>query len=115
MEENCLFCKIIRGDIPSEKVYEDDMLVAFRDVEPQAPFHFLIVPRRHIRTALDLSANDDGLLGRIFQVANKLAVEFGFAEEGFRVVNNCQEGGGQSVWHIHFHLLGGRQMNWPPG
>ena len=115
MEEQCLFCKIVRGDIPAEKIYEDDFLVAFKDIEPQAPFHFLLVPRQHIRSTLDLTESHDALLGRIFQTANKIARDFGFAEDGFRVVNNCNEGGGQCVWHIHFHLLGGRQMNWPPG
>lgn len=115
MGEECLFCKIVRGDIPSEKVYEDDLLIAFKDIEPQAPFHFLLVPRQHIRSVLNLTEEHDALLGRVYRVANKIARDFGFAGEGFRLVNNCNEKGGQSVWHIHFHLLGGRQMQWPPG
>lgn len=115
MPENCLFCRILNREIPAKVVYEDDRVVALEDINPQAPFHLLILPRKHIRTTLDLTTADDALVGHIFQVAGKLAHDFGFAEDGFRVVNNCNEGAGQSVWHLHFHLLGGRDLAWPPG
>ncbi len=115
MPEECLFCKILAGEIQSNIIYRDDLVVAFEDVNPQAPHHYLIVPRKHIRTTLDLSTADNELIGHIYQVAGKIAHDMEFAEEGFRVVNNCNEGAGQSVWHIHFHLLGGRDLTWPPG
>ncbi|NOQ51573.1 MAG: HIT domain-containing protein [Desulfuromonadaceae bacterium] len=115
MASDCLFCKIIRGEIPATIIYEDAEIVAFKDVDPQAPQHFLIVPRKHIRNALDLTTADNNLIGNIYQVAGKLAHDLGFAEDGFRIVNNCNEAGGQAVWHLHFHLLGGRDMTWPPG
>ncbi|MBE9485856.1 MAG: histidine triad nucleotide-binding protein [Desulfuromonadales bacterium] len=115
MASDCLFCKIIRGEIPATIIYEDAEIVAFKDVDPQAPQHFLIVPRKHIRTTLDLTTADNNLIGNIYQVAGKLAHDLGFAEDGFRIVNNCNEAGGQAVWHLHFHLLGGRDMTWPPG
>jgi histidine triad (HIT) family protein len=115
MSDNCIFCKIIAGEIPGKRVYEDEELVVLEDINPQAPHHFLLVPRKHIRTTLDLTTADNELVGQMFQVAGKLAHELGFAEEGFRVVNNCNEGAGQSVWHLHFHLLGGRDFTWPPG
>jgi len=115
MSNNCIFCKIVAGEIPSEQLYADDEVIAFRDIDPKAPEHILIIPRKHIPTALDLSAEDNALVGHIYQVAAKLARQLGFAEQGYRVVNNCNEHGGQVVWHLHFHLLGGRQMTWPPG
>ena len=115
MSEECLFCKIIDGQLKSNIVYQDDQVVAFEDVNPQAPHHYLIVPRKHIRTTLDLSSADNEMIGHIYQIAGKLAHDMEFAEDGFRVVNNCNEGAGQSVWHIHFHLLGGRDLTWPPG
>jgi len=115
MKESCIFCKIGAGEIPSEKVYEDEAVMAFRDIDPQAPEHILLIPRRHIPTTLDLGQADQELVGRIFLVANQLAQKFGFAEDGFRIVNNCNADGGQVVWHLHFHLLGGRKMGWPPG
>ncbi len=115
MGADCLFCKIIAGEIPATIKYEDSHLVVFDDIDPQAPYHFLIVPKKHIDTTLDLVAEDNELIGHVYQVAGKLALDMGFAEEGFRVINNCKEAGGQTVWHIHFHLLGGRDMNWPPG
>jgi histidine triad (HIT) family protein len=115
MSTDCLFCKISQGEIPAKLVYEDELVVAFNDINPQAPQHFLIIPRKHIPTTLDLSEEDAALIGHIYLVAGEIATQFGFAEEGFRVVNNCNEGGGQVVWHLHFHLLGGRQMGWPPG
>ena len=115
MSSNCIFCKIVSGDIPSETLYQDERVIAFRDIDPQALQHILIIPRKHIPTALDLTEEDNDLVGHIYQVANRLARERGFSEDGFRIVNNCNERGGQVVWHLHFHLLGGRQMTWPPG
>lgn len=115
MVSDCLFCKIAAGEIPANLRYEDEHLIVFDDIDPQAPHHMLIVPREHISTTLDLNVNQDKLIGHIYRVAAQLAKELGFADHGFRIVNNCNEAGGQSVWHIHFHLLGGRQMVWPPG
>jgi len=115
MSDSCIFCKIVAGEIPSKLVYEDDQLVAFEDINPQAPEHFLLVPKKHIRTTLDLTTADNAMIGHLFQVAGKIAHDRGFADDGFRIVNNCNEGGGQVVWHLHFHLLGGRDMTWPPG
>ena len=115
MSSDCLFCKISAGEIPATIRYEDDRVVVFDDIDPQAPHHLLIIPRKHIATALDLSLEDNDLVGHIYQVAGKLARELGFADAGFRIVNNCNKAGGQVVWHLHFHLLAGRQMTWPPG
>ena len=115
MSSDCLFCKIIAGEIPAKIHYEDSQLIVFADIDPQAPYHFLIVPKKHIRTTLELTSEDNDLIGHVYQVAGKIACDCGFSEEGFRVVNNCNEAGGQAVWHIHFHLLGGRNMTWPPG
>ena len=111
---DCLFCKIAAGEIPSDRVYEDDDVIAFRDISPQAPVHVLVVPRRHL-ASLDEAAEADGeLLGRILLVIQRLARKLG-VDTGYRVVNNCGASAGQSVFHIHFHLLGGRPMGWPPG
>ena len=115
MNSNCIFCKIVAGEIPSEQLYADERVIAFRDIEPQAPQHVLIIPRKHIPTLLDLEPADADLVGHVFRVAAQLAEELGIAADGFRVVNNCNQQGGQVVWHLHFHLLGGRQMTWPPG
>jgi len=115
MASDCLFCKIIAGEIPATIRYEDSQLVVFDDIDPQAPHHFLIVPKKHIRTTLDLAPSDNELVGHIYQVAGKVAHDLNFAATGFRVVNNCNDAGGQVVWHLHFHLLGGRDMTWPPG
>ena len=115
MSDNCIFCKIIDGDIPAKIVFQDEDLVAIEDISPQAPHHYLLIPRKHVRTTLDLTTADNNLVGHVFQVAGKLAHDLEFAEDGFRIVNNCNEGAGQSVWHIHFHLLGGRELTWPPG
>ncbi|ADL12151.1 histidine triad nucleotide-binding protein [Acetohalobium arabaticum] len=112
---NCIFCKIANHEMDSDIVYEDEKVVAFRDLEPQAPVHILIVPKKHIATVLDLAEEDNELVGHIYQVASKIAEEEGIAEDGFRVVNNCNEAGGQTVFHLHFHLLGGRDLQWPPG
>jgi len=111
---DCLFCKIVAGEIPSTRVYEDDDLIAFEDVNPQAPVHVLVVPRRHIVSLDDAGEADQALLGKILIVTKKLAAALDVAG-GYRVVNNCGASAGQSVLHIHFHLLGGRTMNWPPG
>lgn len=112
---DCLFCKIAQGKIPAKIIYEDEHAVAFEDIDPQAPVHTLIIPRRHISKLLDLAEEDSGLMGHLFRVANKLARAKGIAERGFRVVANCNPESGQTVYHIHIHLLGGRAMHWPPG
>jgi histidine triad (HIT) family protein len=114
-DETCLFCKIIAGDIPSDNVHEDDLVMAFNDINPVAPVHQLIVPRRHVESAADLAQNDAELLGRLFAVAASLARDAGLPEKGYRVVTNVGADGGQSVPHLHFHLIGGRRMAWPPG
>ena len=111
---DCLFCKIAAGEIPSDKVLENDDLVAFRDANPQAPVHLLIIPRRHLASLDEASDDDRELLGRILTAVPGLARERGIAG-AYRVVNNCGAEAGQSVFHIHFHLLGGRAMSWPPG
>ncbi len=112
---DCLFCKIIEGAIPSTKVYEDDAVYAFRDIEPQAPEHIIIVPKEHMTSANDITAENSAVIGKIFETAAKIAKDLGFAEKGYRIVNNCGEDGGQTVGHIHFHLLAGRNLQWPPG
>lgn len=115
MPDDCLFCKIANHDIPANIVYENDELVAFHDVSPQAPCHLLIVPRRHISTLNDTEENDRALLGTMLWQATQLAKEQGHAQDGYRTVFNCNRGAGQSVFHIHLHLLAGRNMTWPPG
>lgn len=112
---SCLFCRIIAGEIPATRVYEDDRLVAFNDINPQAPMHVLIVPRRHIASLNDLEATDDGLVGEMVRRGAALAAERGFAEGGFRTVFNCNADAGQTVFHLHLHVLGGRRLGWPPG
>ena len=112
---SCLFCKIIDKEIPANIVYEDEHVLAFEDLNPQAPVHILIIPKKHISTTLDIKEEDNELVGRMFQAANLLAKEKGIAEKGFRTVMNCNKEAGQTVFHIHLHLLGGRAMNWPPG
>jgi histidine triad (HIT) family protein len=113
--KDCLFCGIIEGKVKGELVYEDPSVIAFKDIGPKAPVHILIVPRKHIATLLDLGPEDRELVGDIFRVAAKLAQEQGIANKGFRVVVNCGADAGQTVFHLHYHLLGGRHMNWPPG
>lgn len=113
--DECIFCKIISGEIKSSKVYEDQRVYAFRDINPQAPTHILVVPKKHIPTLLDLSVGDEELLGYLFRVAGEIARKEGIAERGFRTVINCNAEAGQTVFHLHLHLLGGRVMNWPPG
>ena len=113
--EDCLFCKIVKGEIPCTKVYEDDKVFSFKDIDPKAPVHILIVPKKHISSLNEVTEEDSELIAYIFTVIKKLAKELGVAESGYRVVSNCGEDGGQSVLHIHFHLLGGRTLQWPPG
>jgi histidine triad (HIT) family protein len=115
MADDCLFCRIITGSIPGSIVYEDDRLVAFKDINAQAPMHVLVVPRRHIGTLNDLTAGDDGLVGEMIRRAASLASEHGYAESGYRTVFNCNAEAGQTVFHIHLHVLGGRRLKWPPG
>ena len=112
---DCLFCKIIAGEIPSQKVYEDELVYAFRDISPTAPVHVLIVPKEHIASANELTEENASIVGHIFAVAAKIAKDEGIAEGGYRIVNNCGEDGGQTVKHLHFHMLGGRSLAWPPG
>ena len=112
---DCLFCKIAKGEIPSSKVYEDDKIYAFRDIEPQAPVHVLIIPKEHIASANELNEENASVVGHIYAVAAKIAKEEGIAEGGYRIVNNCGADGGQTVGHLHFHMLGGRSLAWPPG
>ena len=111
--KNCIFCSIIKGNIPSEKLYEDYKVLAFKDVNAQAPEHFLVIPKEHISTPND--ATDEALLGKLNTTAVMIAKERGFSESGYRLVMNCNSDGCQSVFHIHLHCLGGRQLNWPPG
>jgi histidine triad (HIT) family protein len=113
--DNCLFCRIIAGEIPGTVVHQGEHVVAFRDVNAQAPFHVLIVPRRHIRTLNDLQPEDDQLVGSMFRTAAMLAKEHGYNERGYRTVFNTNGDAGQTVFHIHLHLLAGRGLHWPPG
>jgi histidine triad (HIT) family protein len=115
MSENCLFCKITKGEIPSYKVYEDEEVFAFRDINPQAPVHVLIIPKKHIGGLNTVSKEDERILGNIQIIASKIAKQFTEIKNGFRLVNNCGADGGQMVFHIHYHLLGGRVFGWPPG
>lgn len=112
---DCIFCKIVEKKIPAKIVYEDDTVLAFEDLTPQAPVHVLLIPKKHISTLLDAGDDDLALFGSIVRAANRVAREKGIAERGFRLVTNCNAESGQSVFHIHFHLLGGRPMHWPPG
>lgn len=112
---DCLFCKLVNGDIPAKILYQDEDVIAFEDIAPQAPTHFLVIPKRHISTLNDLSNDDSALVGKLPITAAKIAKELGIDESGYRVVMNCNEMGGQTVYHIHMHVLGGRSMTWPPG
>ncbi len=107
---DCLFCKIVEKKIPSEIVYEDEEIIAFKDIHPAAPIHILVIPKKHIASAIDLEKEDEKVIGRIFTVINKIAEEQGFAEKGFRVITNCGEDGCQEIKHIHFHLLAGKKL-----
>jgi Diadenosine tetraphosphate (Ap4A) hydrolase and other HIT family hydrolases len=113
--DDCLFCKIAAGKIPSRKVFEDDSMLAFYDIDPKAPVHFLVIPKKHIANLMELSEGDAELIGRMVYKAQELARELGCGERGGRFVFNCKADGGQSVNHVHLHVLGGRALDWPPG
>lgn len=113
MATDCLFCKIAAGDIPAEKLYEDDEMLAFRDIAPQAPVHFLVIPKKHIQDPTGVTEEDEGLIGRMMRTGSKVAKENSITD--FRLVFNNGAGAGQTVFHIHMHVLGGRALNWPPG
>lgn len=108
--EDCVFCKIIKGEIPSEKVYEDEEVLAFKDINPAAPIHILVIPKKHIETLLDVEEADSYLISHVYQVINKITKEIGIDKEGFRVIVNCGKDAGQEVMHVHFHLLAGRKL-----
>lgn len=110
MSDDCLFCKIVAGDIPADKVYEDEQVLAFKDISPQAPTHILVIPKQHIATVNDLAEEHSALIGHMVLSAKKIAKEQGLADDGYRLIMNCNEQGGQTVYHIHLHILGGRQL-----
>jgi histidine triad (HIT) family protein len=112
---SCLFCKIVAGEIPAARVYEDDQVIAFNDINPQAPMHVLVVPKLHIATVNDVSATDDQLMGAMVRAAAAIAKQRGFDGPGYRTVFNCNAQAGQTVFHLHLHVLGGRVLTWPPG
>ncbi len=112
---DCLFCKMVKGEIKPDVVHEDEHVLAFRDINPQGPVHILVIPKEHIPTINHLEDEHAELIGRIFLAAKKIAAEEGIAEDGYRLVFNCNKHGGQEVYHIHLHIIGGRQMTWPPG
>ena len=112
---DCLFCRILAGEIPADIIYESDTTVAFRDINPQAPTHVLVIPRQHIATINDIEPGDAAIVGSLYTAAKEIAAAEGVAEDGYRAVMNCNEGAGQSVFHIHLHVLGGRPLGWPPG
>lgn len=114
-DKDCVFCKILAGDIPADIIYESDAAIAFRDINPQAPTHAVVIPRQHIATINDLTKNDREVVGSLYLAAQEIARQEGIAEQGYRVVMNCNEAAGQTVFHIHLHLLGGRSLAWPPG
>jgi histidine triad (HIT) family protein len=114
-ENDCLFCRIVDGNLSADIVYENDSLIAFRDINPKAPTHILLIPRSHIATMNDLEDGDKALVGELFVAAARIAADEGLADDGYRVVMNCNAAAGQSVFHIHLHLMGGRLMTWPPG
>ena len=114
-EQDCLFCSIVAGNIPADVIYESDSAIAFRDINAQAPTHVLIIPRKHIATINDLEAGDTEIVGSMYMAAREIAQQEGIDEAGYRAVMNCNEGAGQTVFHIHLHLLGGRSLGWPPG
>ncbi len=115
MVDNCLFCKIASGEISAEIVFTDEQVVAFKDIDPQAPVHILIIPRKHIASMNDIVVTDNVLIGHMHMVAQQLAEQLGIADAGYRLINNCNDDGGQAIDHLHYHLLGGRRMTWPPG
>ena len=111
---DCIFCKIVSGDIPAEKVFENEHVVAFKDLNPVAPYHALVIPKKHIATMNDIQPEDAGLLGQMYLAAGQMAADAGFADDGYRAVMNCNADAGQTVFHIHLHVLGGTAMGWPP-
>jgi histidine triad (HIT) family protein len=112
---DCIFCKLINGDLPAQFVYQNEHVVAFNDINPQAPTHVLIIPRKHIATLNDLSSGDAQVMAELYLAAQQIAEDAGIAQAGYRTVVNCNLGGGQTVYHLHLHVMGGRQMRWPPG
>ena len=112
---DCIFCKIISGDIPGDIIYQNDDVLAFRDLNPQAPTHVLVIPKKHVSTINDIQPEDAELVGKMFLAAQQIAKDEGIDESGYRTVMNCNAGAGQTVFHIHLHVLGGRGMSWPPG
>jgi len=114
-EKSCLFCKIIAGDIPGEFIHQDEVCVAIRDINPQAPMHVLVIPREHLESLDDASQKDEALLGHLLRVGARIANDQGYDESGYRTVINTNAGAGQTVFHVHLHLLGGRALHWPPG
>ena len=114
-EKDCLFCKIVNGDIPADIIHKSETTVAFRDINPQAPTHVLVIPRKHVATINDLGEDDSRVVGDMYLAAKEIAASEGIAEEGYRAVMNCNAGAGQTVFHIHLHVLGGRSLSWPPG
>jgi histidine triad (HIT) family protein len=112
---DCLFCKIAASQIPCSKVYEDDKILAFKDINPEAPVHILIIPKEHISSVMDINEENKTLISHIYLAAGKIAAELGISQTGFRIVTNSGEDGGQTVEHLHFHMLGGRNLKWPPG
>ena len=115
LRDDCLFCRIIAGSIPAERLHDDELVLAFRDIAPRAPTHVLLVPKQHIASAAELTEADGPMLGRLFTVAADLARSEGIADGGYRLVSNVGRWGGQTVDHLHFHLMGGRRFDWPPG
>jgi histidine triad (HIT) family protein len=114
-DPDCLFCKIIAGDIPADIIYESDTAIAFRDINPRAPTHVLIVPREHIATINDIDPEQEAIVGSLFSAARAIAAQEGLSDDGYRAVMNCNAAAGQTVFHLHLHLLGGRILGWPPG
>lgn len=112
---DCLFCKIIKGEIPSKKIYEDELIFAFHDISPQAPIHFLVIPKKHIPSMLEIKEPDREIMGHLMAKIPEIANQLGLDSESIRMVNNCGSGAGQTVFHIHFHILAGRPFGWPPG
>ena len=113
--EDCLFCKILAGNIPADIIYESETAIAFRDINPKAPTHVVIIPRQHIATINDIEEDDQAIIGSLYLAAREIAAAEGLADDGYRTVMNCNEAAGQTVFHIHLHLLGGRALGWPPG
>jgi len=112
---DCIFCKIVNKEIPTQIIYEDESVLAFNDIQPQAPIHVLVIPKKHISDIASINGDDFFLINTLFKTMKKIAQEKGIEEDGYRIVNNCRDNGGQTVGHLHFHLMGGREMKWPPG